>query len=173
MLALNSCNEAFPMMSDGELEELAEDIKAVGLLVPIILDKNGVLLDGKCRLRACEIAGIEPTFKTFEGDEDECKALIWSLNGIRQSFSSSQRAVASALSAAASPGGHWEPRVVPEARAVAQHRDLADTVMAGAIPLSVAYEGVLERKRGRVCPSGLPPPGGFSQGRTLLGHAGG
>jgi ParB-like chromosome segregation protein Spo0J len=48
----------FPMLADDELEELAADIK--GLLQRIVLDAEGRVLDGRNRLAACEIAGVEP-----------------------------------------------------------------------------------------------------------------
>jgi len=50
------------MMSDNELAELAADIKANGLIHAIVVDKNGVLIDGRNRLRACELASVEPVF---------------------------------------------------------------------------------------------------------------
>jgi ParB-like chromosome segregation protein Spo0J len=53
--------DLFPMMTDEELANLAADIKANGLIHPIVVDKDGVLLDGRNRDRACEIAGIEPS----------------------------------------------------------------------------------------------------------------
>jgi ParB-like chromosome segregation protein Spo0J len=53
----------FPMMSDDELADLAEDIKANGRIHPIVLDADGVLIDGRNRLRACELAAIEPEFE--------------------------------------------------------------------------------------------------------------
>ena len=46
----------FPMMTDDELQDLADDIREHGLLHPIVLDADGVLIDGRNRLRACEIA---------------------------------------------------------------------------------------------------------------------
>jgi ParB-like chromosome segregation protein Spo0J len=58
--------DLFPMMTDEELANLAADIKANGLIHPVVLDKNGVLLDGRNRDRACQIAGIEPTTVLFE-----------------------------------------------------------------------------------------------------------
>ena len=61
--------ELFPMMTDEELSDLAADIQANGLIHPIVVDKAGVLIDGRNRLRACEIAGIEATTVLFEGDD--------------------------------------------------------------------------------------------------------
>lgn len=53
--------EAFPMMSDDELKALAEDIKLNGLQNPIVLNHDGtVLLDGRNRYEACELANADP-----------------------------------------------------------------------------------------------------------------
>jgi hypothetical protein len=155
---VHPANAIFPMMSDDELEELAESIKAHGrLLKAIVLDRNGVLLDGKCRLRACQMAGVEPRFEVFEGIdsafpgarlpyEEQCKKLIIALNiTYPQHLNKSQKALAQAI--AATPGCYWEHRVVPEARAVAQHADLVESVMAGGLSLSDAYARVCERQR--------------------------
>jgi ParB-like chromosome segregation protein Spo0J len=50
-------------------ELLAADIKANGLLHPIVVDKEGALIDGRNRARAWEIAGVEPTIMVFDGDD--------------------------------------------------------------------------------------------------------
>jgi ParB-like nuclease domain len=54
--------ELFPLMSESELKELAEDIKANGLIDPTVVwaDDNGdnFLLDGRNRLDAMALAGI-------------------------------------------------------------------------------------------------------------------
>jgi ParB-like chromosome segregation protein Spo0J len=59
--------DVFPMMSEAELKELAEDIKGNGLQSPIVVwsddnDKDW-LLDGRNRLTAIEMAGVE--FKPY------------------------------------------------------------------------------------------------------------
>jgi hypothetical protein len=54
-----------------ELHELAADIKERGLLQPIILDAKGRIFDGRNRLAACEIVGVEPQFETYEGDDTD------------------------------------------------------------------------------------------------------
>ena len=141
-IALHPYNNLFPMMTGNDLDELAESIKAVGLINPIVLDKNGVLLDGKYRLRACELAGAEPRFTTFEGDDAACERFITSMNVLRTHRGPSQKAIADAL--LAYPGCYWEHRVLPEARIVAQHPDLADSVVQGIRSLSEAYAQVLE-----------------------------
>jgi ParB-like chromosome segregation protein Spo0J len=61
--------ELFPMMPPDELADLAEDIRASGLIHPIVIDGDGVLIDGRNRLRACEIAGVEPSFHCINGDD--------------------------------------------------------------------------------------------------------
>jgi hypothetical protein len=70
------------LMDAEELASLAASIEAHGLRDPIILGRvNGVatemLVDGRNRLHACEIAGVEPRFeiKEFEND-DAVKAFV-------------------------------------------------------------------------------------------------
>jgi hypothetical protein len=55
----------FPELPREELTELARDIKERGQLEPIILYK-GVILDGRNRYRACQIAGVKPRIKEFD-----------------------------------------------------------------------------------------------------------
>jgi ParB-like chromosome segregation protein Spo0J len=57
-LPVHPAADLFPLMSESELRELGEDIKARGLLSPICLD-GGKLLDGRNRLDAMELVGIE------------------------------------------------------------------------------------------------------------------
>jgi ParB-like nuclease domain len=54
-------------MTDAELADLAEDIATNGLVHPIVVDADGALIDGRNRLRACEIAGVEPAFQQLNG----------------------------------------------------------------------------------------------------------
>lgn len=58
--------ELFPMMNDTDLGLLAEDIGEHGLREPILVYQN-LVLDGRNRLRACEIAGVEPRFIEWDG----------------------------------------------------------------------------------------------------------
>jgi hypothetical protein len=58
----------FPMMAGAELAELAEDIKAKGLLHDVVVYKAKVL-DGRNRQAACKIAGVMPRYRWIT-DED-------------------------------------------------------------------------------------------------------
>ena len=55
----------FPELPPEELTQLARDIKERGQLEPIILYK-GVILDGRNRYRACQIAGVKPRIEAFD-----------------------------------------------------------------------------------------------------------
>src|SRR3954463_16573273 len=86
----------FPMMSEDELNELAADIEAHGLLHPIVLDYDGeVLIDGRNRLEACYRAGVEPQFRRLNGEDDHL-AFIASANLNRRHMTKSQQAIARA-----------------------------------------------------------------------------
>lgn len=92
--------DAFPMMSDAELKELADDITTHGLRNPVVLNHDGtVLIDGRNRLRACQIAGLEPTYTNLpELTDQQIIDHIVSANIHRRHLSQGQRAtVATAL----------------------------------------------------------------------------
>ena len=80
----------FPMLSDTELKSLAEDIRTNGLETPITTHE-GAILDGRNRNRACEIAGVEPQFVTFDGED--ALAFVISHNLHRRHLTESQRAM--------------------------------------------------------------------------------
>jgi hypothetical protein len=82
--------DLFPTMSDGDLTELAEDIKRNGLLDPIITFEDKIL-DGRHRFKACRVAGVDPVFQPFEGEDPV--AYVVSKNLHRRHLTASQRAV--------------------------------------------------------------------------------
>jgi ParB-like chromosome segregation protein Spo0J len=43
-----------PSLSETEFESLKESIASEGLLVPIIVNRDGIVLDGHNRFRACK-----------------------------------------------------------------------------------------------------------------------
>lgn len=83
--------EIFPTLSNEELQSLADDIKANGLLEPIVVYK-GEILDGRNRYEACEVAGVEPQFVAWDG-EGSPAAYVISKNLQRRNLTASQRAV--------------------------------------------------------------------------------
>lgn len=91
--------ELFPLIKGKEFDELVADITKHGLIEPIWRDKNGQIIDGRNRFLACQQAGIEPVFKTWEGDGSLIDFVI-SKNLIRRHLTTGQRA---ALAADAEP----------------------------------------------------------------------
>jgi ParB-like chromosome segregation protein Spo0J len=60
--------DVFPLMEGAEFDALVPDIKANGLIEPIVM-LDGMILDGRNRYRACVAADIESTFRPFTGDD--------------------------------------------------------------------------------------------------------
>jgi hypothetical protein len=83
--------DLFPMMADDELQDLAADIKERGLLQPVVRDTEGRILDGRNRYAACKIAGVEPEYVTYEGDDPDGYALA--VNIARRNMSKGQQAI--------------------------------------------------------------------------------
>ena len=69
-----------PAMTESEYRELVDDIREHGLRHPIIVDDDGLILDGRHRWRACQEADVPTRMTTFRGTEAEKVALIVSEN---------------------------------------------------------------------------------------------
>ena len=82
--------DLFPVLGDDELQELADDIATNGLQQPIVL-LDRMILDGRNRYRACELAGIEPEFIAYRGDDPV--AFVVSANLHRRHLTVGQRAL--------------------------------------------------------------------------------
>lgn len=83
-----------PMLSQSGLQSMAEDIKARGQVLPIILDQHERLIDGRNRLAACDLAGVEPKFETREyANERAILDAVWSLNKERRHLNETQLAL--------------------------------------------------------------------------------
>ncbi len=94
--------DAFPLIEGAEFDELVSSIKANGLFDPITL-LDGTIIDGRNRYRACLVAGIEPTFDTYDGDEPAAFVVARNIN--RRHLNSSQRAMIAAKLATIPHGG--------------------------------------------------------------------
>jgi hypothetical protein len=60
--------DMFSLMEGLEFDELVDDIKLNGLL-EAIHEYEGKILEGRNRYRACEMAGVQPRFVSYEGDD--------------------------------------------------------------------------------------------------------
>jgi ParB-like chromosome segregation protein Spo0J len=83
----------FPMMSDEETDGLVEDIRDKGLHDPIVL-YEGMVLDGRNRLTCCRLAGVDPKFTQYEGNDPV--DYVISKNRHRRHLTRSQLAMAAA-----------------------------------------------------------------------------
>jgi ParB-like chromosome segregation protein Spo0J len=89
----------FPMLNDVELTALAEDIKEHGLRQPIVLNHDeSILVDGRNRLRACEIAGADFTVTTLPEHYTDAEIIdyIVSANLRRRDLTPGQKAMVAA-----------------------------------------------------------------------------
>jgi hypothetical protein len=158
-IRIHPAAEAYRLMTDEELMSLADDIKTNGLHDAITIGRvNGeasdAVVDGRNRLKACGIAGIEPHFEVREfKDEGELIAFVKSRSE-RRDLSKGQRAMGlallypepekggrgkkSAVNTATETMGVSKSRV-EQARAVARHSlELALAVRDGIMKLDEA-----------------------------------
>ena len=167
--------DEFPMASQDELDELAASIATVGLIHPIVLTPQGLVLDGRNRLAACEKADVEPAFETRDGDDDDYKEFVIGANttGRRESMTVQIAAAAKALilgherrknGAWDNPGGRGQKRVgittgiTPSERVELSHAGLVldelgpahlREVRDGAASLNAKYEQARKQKEQR------------------------
>ena len=93
--------ELIPAASDEEYAALKAHIKAHGLLFPIVLHE-GMVLDGRHRLRACQELGMGGKFVEFDGPNPA--AFVIGANLERRHLSESQKAMVAARFAKATVG---------------------------------------------------------------------
>lgn len=86
----------FPRMTSAELQRLADDIGAKGLLHPVVVH-NGLVLDGRSRLEACRMAGVKPVYVEWSGEGSPIDYVI-SANLMRRQVNTRQRAICAARS---------------------------------------------------------------------------
>ncbi|MFF6790781.1 hypothetical protein ACFY9C_17090 [Streptomyces filamentosus] len=142
------------MLNEGELLDLADSIKAEGQHEDIVLDVDGVLLDGRNRLAACKLAGVEPRFTTYTGNDPI--RVIYSGNVYRRHISKGQQAMITAM-AMRSVSGHslrahaklhgLSRTRLSAANVVLTHAPaLAEKVRTGTLGLDTAYQTACELK---------------------------
>jgi hypothetical protein len=106
--------DIFPALDDDALLALAQDIGAHGLRDNIVL-YQGKILDGRCRYRACEIAGVIPSVTQYAGDNP--LAFVVSRNLHRRHLNESQRAMVAARLANLQRGANQHSEGMPIGRA--------------------------------------------------------
>lgn len=155
--------DRFPMLPADELQRLAEDIRENGQRNPIMVSLDGLILDGRNRLAACQMLDIEPDLEVC-GFEDVA-AYILSANVARRHQSTGSRAMSTALVLADDgrrENGRWKRGSVvanPEIRnsawsdlmlkagAILDHApDLAGAVVAGTLALDAAHREAEQRR---------------------------
>lgn len=162
--------ERFPLMSEVDLRDLADSIKADGQRHPCVMDSAGLGIDGRNRVAACGIAEVEPRWVVDDGDPVR---LILSENTKRRQMATGARAMVVAVGLAElglrdRDKGRWKRGSVPgggdnrgssisagwklaltQAGVVLDWRDdLADAVISGETALDEAY-GKAQDKRTR------------------------
>jgi hypothetical protein len=162
-LKIHPAADLFPMMAPDELAELAADIAENGQQEPIIVDGD-TLIDGRNRLAACKLAGIEPFYSDLPRGRDPL-AYIASANLMRRNLTKGQQAMAMAMmypepvthSESAKMKGkkngllsepHFSKARLSQARSVLHHsRSLAESVLKGPISLNDALETVKQEQQ--------------------------
>jgi hypothetical protein len=138
--------DLFPMMSDDELKDMAADITLRGQLKPIVVHE-GEILDGRNRYAACELAGVEPTFEPYDGNDPV--GYVLAVNMARRHMTKGQRAMVIAQICLVSKqtmreaaGQHGiSAALISQASLVIKHRaDLIGSVVSGAVPLGDTYK---------------------------------
>jgi len=89
MMESHEYADLFPLATGDELREMADDIRQRGLLCPIVT-LGGRILDGRNRARACEMAGVAPHYREYDGDDPLADVVSWNLK--RRQMTTSQRA---------------------------------------------------------------------------------
>nr|DAP66129.1 MAG TPA: putative chromosome-partitioning protein [Caudoviricetes sp.] len=107
MVEIHTYIADLPIFQD-RVDAMAESIAEIGLLHPISLDAEGRVIGGRHRLAACEKAGVEPQFETWDGDP---LAFMLSDNDDRKHQTTGQLAAEKAITLAKAgrrENGRWK-----------------------------------------------------------------
>ncbi len=131
----------FPMMTEAELRQLADDIREHGLTDAIVM-LDGMILDGRNRFEACKRASVEPRFDHPENIESPTVYVV-SKNLHRRHLTVSQRAAIGA-------------EMMPLLREEAKQRQVAGAALGGRVKnhpeeclIPKSAEGTLDRNLGQ------------------------
>jgi ParB-like chromosome segregation protein Spo0J len=81
-----------PPLSEEEYNSVKKSVKENGLYIPIIVDQNGIILDGHHRYKICKELGIEPQFlvRNFNDSLEE-KLFVFQSNLQRRQLNNFQK----------------------------------------------------------------------------------
>ena len=130
-----------PSADEDELQNLTDDIRAHGLLDPIVLFEKRIL-DGRNRAAACESAGVAPLYVEFQGAREEALMFVVSHNLKRRHLT--KQAIADTLVEAEDFNLHYElgePAPHPDIKMSAQ-----TTKTASSRELANAARGAVSRE---------------------------
>lgn len=178
--------EVFPMLPEGEILEMAESIKLEGLQFSITL-LDGKILDGRNRDRACEIAGVTPTFEQFDPAKDGSPVqFVAARNLRRRDMTSGQKAMAAlrlipffeaeekaAADAAATPGDNADGTRVDTSGDYAQtppRKDKKGKTAARAAKATGASRSQVERAK-KLAQTNPAAAADVAAGKTSLNKA--
>lgn len=150
--------DKFPMLPPAEHEELRESIRANGLRNPVVVDRDGLIIDGRNRYKACQDLGIEPDVIVYDGDD--IAEYVIDCNVTRRNMSTGARAMATALVLAddgrrengrwmrgsvdigtsANSESSWQSRIKECGVVLDFKPDLAEKVVSGDVALKDAFE---------------------------------
>lgn len=152
--------EAWPMLPEDELNELAASIANNGLVEPITIDNEGRLLDGRNRLAACAKASVEPVFVIHLGDP---VAFIIAKNSDRRHMTPGARAMTTAkvlADAGRRKNGRWQRGAITGSGNSAWQQRMteagliidfcpaeAEKVISGDVALDAAYRKAQQMKQ--------------------------
>lgn len=159
----------FPMLGEQELRDMAASIADTGQLHSCVMNSEGLGLDGRNRVAACRIAGVEPTWTVNDGNP---MSIIIAANVHHRFLTLGQRAMAVAVEleekGMRQENGRWKKGSVPDAPDNATNSirawqlamvragtiidvggDLVNRVLSGELELGTAYEDAQQEKERR------------------------
>lgn len=87
--------DMYPMLPESQIASMAESIRENGLREPIVVTVDGLILDGRNRRKACQLAGVEPVTEVYQGDD--LAEYVMDRNDHRRHIPTGQSAMAAAL----------------------------------------------------------------------------
>lgn len=157
--------DSFPMLPEPELAELTESIRANGLRNPVVITPDGLILDGRNRARACDLAEVPVETVVYDGDD--LAEYVIDCNSSRRHMSTGARAMSTALVLDADgrrKDGRWKRGSVlgndesvnsnivwaqrlKECGVIIDHApDLAADVITGNLALDAAYRQACDNR---------------------------